>query len=285
MQDRYRLADHQPFSEMAEVLDVSSNDDGSRGVRKRGKYLPEEDLIIVREVAALRAHVAGYGNVKQSFESVAQRVNQNPHMMQKVNWKAVQDRYKRLQEDFDADDRRNSSLSGIAGGEMGELYQALSQMREERDTFLTEKKADKNEKTKREEEKEIMGRRVVEMALCRKSKRSISGDESESSSSGGSSGGGNVGGNSARKRRKTRQTGIADVSGELEMFGAQLKEADLARIQLEVDQLSFQKEKYAKELEEREKEREERRKEREDGQKLELEKFKIMFDMLREKMG
>ena len=132
---------------MAEILDVVSKKDGQlHGARKRGKYLSQEDLIIVREVAALRAHIAGYGNVKQSFETVACKVNQNPHMSQKVNWKAVQDGYKRLQDEFDGDDRRNGNLSGITGGEMGELYQSLSQMREERDTFLSEKKADKIEK-------------------------------------------------------------------------------------------------------------------------------------------
>lgn len=57
-------------------------------------------------------------------------------MHQNVILKAVQDRYKKLQEDFDTEDARDSNLSGVAGVEMGELYQSLSQMREERDSFV-----------------------------------------------------------------------------------------------------------------------------------------------------
>ena len=64
----------------------------------------------------LGGHVASYGKVRQTFEKVAVRVNQNPHMSQKVSWKSVQDRYKRLQDDFDQEDARNGALSGVAGG-------------------------------------------------------------------------------------------------------------------------------------------------------------------------
>ena len=77
---------------MAEVITTATSDGSAR---KRGKFVPAEDLIIIREVAALGAHVASYGKGRQTFENVAVGVNRNPHMSQKVSWKSVQDRYKR----------------------------------------------------------------------------------------------------------------------------------------------------------------------------------------------
>ena len=80
-----------------------------------------------------------------------------------------------------------------------------------------------------------MGRLVVEMALCRKSKRSSVEDADEASNSGASSRGGNGGGNSATKRRKHCREERLDGNGELSLFGEQLKEADMAGVQLVVD--------------------------------------------------
>lgn len=76
-------------SEMAEIVILSHPQD--EGAKKGSKFLPREGLTIAREVAALHAHVASYGSVKQLFESVASRVHKNPHMLQKVTWKYVQD--------------------------------------------------------------------------------------------------------------------------------------------------------------------------------------------------
>lgn len=67
------------------------------------------DLIITREIAALWAHVSTYENFRQNLDMVATKVNENPHMVQKVNFKDVQDRYKRLQEVFDSDDARKAT--------------------------------------------------------------------------------------------------------------------------------------------------------------------------------
>lgn len=66
---------------------------------------------------------------------------------------------------------------------MGELYQVLAQMREEKDFFNREKGAIMNEKARKEEEKECLRRQVVEMDLLRKFQReaSDSGDSAEDS--------------------------------------------------------------------------------------------------------
>jgi len=47
---------------------------------------------------------------------VAARFNANPVMPERVTWKAVQDRYKKLQEWFDKVDDFNSKLSGAGEG-------------------------------------------------------------------------------------------------------------------------------------------------------------------------
>lgn len=109
-----------------------------------------EDLIVVIGVSALRGHVAAYGRVRQTFEMLASKVNQNPQMTQRVAWKSEQDRYKRLQDEFDSNDKRNRGLSGVAGGEMGESYQALSQVEGGIDSFVEKKQSAKNEKARKE---------------------------------------------------------------------------------------------------------------------------------------
>ena len=217
---------------MATVVESEARNDEAQA-KKRGKYLPLEDLIMVREVAAQRAHVATYGAVRQNFEQVATKVNSNPHMTQKVTWKAVQDRYKRLQDDFDADDARNSGLSGVAGGAMGELYQALSQMREDRESFQTNKDVSRAEKTKKEEEKERLGRQVVEMALLRKSQRSGSSGSSDVEGEEDGWDGRRESGSARRKRSKRAELERVELTGGLALFGEKLKEADMARVRLE----------------------------------------------------
>ena len=54
----------------------------------------------------------------------------------------------------------------------------LSQMREERESFQKNNDVYRSEKTKKEEEKEFLGRQVVEMALLCNSQRSGSGGSS-----------------------------------------------------------------------------------------------------------
>jgi hypothetical protein len=66
-------------------------------VGRRPKFTEEEDLILVREVAAAKAHVAGHGEKRERYETVALRVNGNPAVLVHVNAKSVQDRYVKLQ--------------------------------------------------------------------------------------------------------------------------------------------------------------------------------------------
>lgn len=148
----------QQHRKIAEAIPTAVKNN-SNASKKRGKLLASEDLIITREVVSLRANVAAYETVRQTFENVALRVNQNPHMAQTVNWKSVQDRYKRLQYDFDREDLRNSLLSGVLGDEMGEQYQARSQMREDRASFVDQKIRPRTKRTGRRRRRSYWKRR------------------------------------------------------------------------------------------------------------------------------
>lgn len=53
-------------------------------VKKPSEFLPLEDFILVREIAALRAHVTKYGAIRATYAKVADKVNDNHQMTQKV---------------------------------------------------------------------------------------------------------------------------------------------------------------------------------------------------------
>lgn len=86
----------------------------------------------------------------------------------------------------------------------------------------------------------------------------------------------------ALKRKQKRRIERLDIAGDLAQFGEHHKEAELARISLQEEQLNFEKEKYAKESEQRERDRRERKEERDAAPQFELEKFKIMFDVFKQ---
>lgn len=69
----------------------------------------------------------------------------------------MQGHYKRLQEDNAKDELIVSGSSGVVGGGIGELYKALSKMREKRDFF--QKSFTKNEKNKKRGRKSFWERR------------------------------------------------------------------------------------------------------------------------------
>ena len=79
----------------------------SRG--RRPKFTAKKDLILVREVAAARAHVAPYGDIRTLFATAAHWANSNADFKCKVNAKTLQDRYLKLQSSFD---RRDSEDKG-----------------------------------------------------------------------------------------------------------------------------------------------------------------------------
>lgn len=96
----------------------------------RYKYTDEQDVMILREVATKRAHVAGYGQKEKSFHSEKDALIATGHFKENVTGRNIRVRYNRLQKCFN---QRYSNLSKIfdVEGALTEAKQLLSAMRED----------------------------------------------------------------------------------------------------------------------------------------------------------
>ena len=99
---------------------------------RRSDYTAEEELIILREVAATKVHIAPYGWTLELFQLSAKRVNGNAKFTIEATVKGIFDRYTRLWKDFGKSERKTRLPSG-AGGEIGEAEELLKMMTEARD--------------------------------------------------------------------------------------------------------------------------------------------------------
>jgi len=223
---------------------------------RAAKFSPAEDLILMREVAAARAHVAGFGEKRARFTIAAGKCNENPNLREKVSWKSVQDRYKRLESTYSKADNWRKKATGL-GGESSEIEELLSIMREAKNDFLGKKIEEKAAKAAVDAEKEQAGLDLVAVATKRKHKDDGT-DSLESASP------------------KKMRTASSKPDGELASFGKYLHDADLARIELEREKLNLERERLANE-------REDRKQEREMNAKHELEKMKILVSALTKK--
>ena len=124
----------------------------SRAVR-RSKFSKQDDLLLLREVCAAKAHVSPNGETKERFEVVAVKPNQTRKVSFELTWKSAQDRYKRLQARLDTHYRAGQLMSG-AGGAQGELEELLSEMRDARQDLLSRKEERRTAALEREAEKE-----------------------------------------------------------------------------------------------------------------------------------
>jgi uncharacterized FAD-dependent dehydrogenase len=103
-------------------------------VGRRLKFTEEENLILVREVAAAKAHVAGHSEKRERHKTVALRVNGNPAVLVHINAKSVQDKYVKLQRKYELQDRKERNMTGL-GGEFCEIDDLLGQMQEEKESL------------------------------------------------------------------------------------------------------------------------------------------------------
>ena len=88
---------------------------------------------------------------------------------------------------------------------------------------------------------------------------------------------------SARKKPRRQSQAYDNVEGELEGFGIAMRDADLARIELERERLLLERDRLKWETEAREKDREERRLECDAQNELDLKKMKIMMEAITRK--
>lgn len=94
-------------------------------------------MVIAEEVFAADAHVAPHGDSLLRFELPFRKANEKPHFNHEVSAKNLEDRYKKLIDDFAKKDSRDRLISGT-GGEIVESDQLLGDILEaKRDTHGT----------------------------------------------------------------------------------------------------------------------------------------------------
>jgi hypothetical protein len=236
---------------------------------RRPKFTAEEDLIIVREVSASKAHIASFGTKRELFAVAAERANANPAMKTSVSSKSIQDRYVKLQTLFDRGDAAQRKMSGV-GGEVGELEELLGEMQEARDDLETQQVAQRTAAREREEAKERIGKELVVRAL----RRDFRNDEEVSSGS-------DFEEKQPRKKKSKRNTTDNNITDDMKGFGECLREADLARVAVERERLELDVKRLAQEKIDREEERKIRREELAAHQEQEMEKFKLMMEIFK----
>lgn len=64
-----------------------------------------DDLILVREVANVKAQIAGYGKVQRKFNMTADETNKKRQLKLKVTSKSVPDLYRKVQEAHEKGER------------------------------------------------------------------------------------------------------------------------------------------------------------------------------------
>ena len=132
-------------------------------------------------------------------------------------------------------------MSGI-GGEVGEMDELLMEMRQARDDVLAQKACEKTAQQERDDEKDSIGRELVASASKRKKEELQSASDDEEMGSG-------------RKKVKTKGLRV-DSSMDMAAFSLNLRDADLARVELDRERLQFERERSEADRSERERERE-----------------------------
>eukprot|EP00171_Calliarthron_tuberculosum_P017460 IDg17460t1 len=89
----------------------------------------DDDITIVWEVSAAKAHLAPFGDVLKRFATAAERANKNQNLKNKVTTKRLQDRFKKLMDVFEKKDASERMMSGISG-QIGEVEDLLGSILE-----------------------------------------------------------------------------------------------------------------------------------------------------------
>lgn len=158
-----------------------------------------------------------------------------------MTWKKVQDRYKFLQSDFDKKNKRKHIAYGIGGGEKNEMEEFLADVIQEgEDTFIEKTSYWANKNEEQEEKKTRIGDKLVLESLERNrgwgnnDENDVKDDYDYSNKMEGSK----------KRRRKFNWTSLKNKRLETDLFGAQLKESELTRVEFHKKRLEFEKAKF-----------------------------------------
>ena len=95
---------------------VNSGASSMRSKRsRRSKYTAKKYLIMFREVAATKAHIAPCGRTLELFKIEAEKVNRNTKFTVEATAKGMSHQYTRVKKDFNKSERKIFFLSGVRG--------------------------------------------------------------------------------------------------------------------------------------------------------------------------
>lgn len=229
---------------------VHSTPNTGKGPRvgRRSKFNNDEDFIIVQEVMASEAHIAPHGETASRFEAATQKCLLNPNFRKQarqVKSKCIQDRYKKLLEDFETRDKDDHNRSGT-GGEIGEMDNLMGEMSQARKDADAAKNRSSEERTAQEEKKLAAGQLMILNSLKGKERKRNASDDGSS-------------GTPPTPKRVRR-----DDDDGLKAIGEAVRASDASRLEVERSKITLERERLVLEKEERSADREERKEEREE---------------------
>lgn len=249
----------------------SAKPGSAKGMRMR--FNDNEELILLKEVVACKAHISAFGSVQKKFEQTAQAINANPHFRFEVKSRGVQDKFNKMVKDFRKEESRDRQRSGT-GGDMSAKDEMLSGIVEAVDSMRETEEMEKEEATKAESRKLEAGRRVLASATGVAAAVASADETAEEKGDGDSDDE-----TTPRGPKRCRKMAKA-VSGDggLAEFGASMRDAEMAKVALEQQKLAFERKRHDDLIKERAADREQHAADREANAKNDMDRLKAMLD-------
>lgn len=250
--------------------EAKSNASGTKAVRVR--FSSDEKIVLLKEVIASGAHVAGYGKKEKKFEEAVEKINANPNFRVTVKTRAVQEKFNSMLKEFrkrDSKDRKKSGVSDDMTEEdklMSSIIDAVDDMQEAEDVA-------KGKAAEAESRKRAASDRVLAMALGENGggdadediSNDINGDDEEADTPTG------------RKRRRKTPV-LTNVNDGLESFGESMREVELAKVDLQAKRLAFEERCHEDMIRDRAEQRRLDVEEREKREAADMNRLKAMLD-------
>lgn len=131
---------------------------------RRPTFTLDDDIIIVREVAATKAHLAPFGEVLNRFAVSAKNSNSNRNLSTKVTSKLLHNRHKKLMEAFAKRDASEHRMSGMRSEAAEDLLSSILYVQKDPSAS---REAERLAKTAQEQRKDDVGRHLMVVAIDR----------------------------------------------------------------------------------------------------------------------
>lgn len=133
----------------------------------KSKLRRKEHIILLSELAFVKAHVAPAGQTREENEISASNINATKILFTSILWKTLQDRYRKLQSKNDQNKETQSQMSGLAQKVVKE-EDLLATMYKDFGIVVEEKSAKKDVGKKRNWKEEHLGSTIRSKATVRK---------------------------------------------------------------------------------------------------------------------